>query len=58
MTDTPTPKPLLAVAGMVERLLCRLSLIVLPWSQRSQHESYLNGYREGLADGLRRGGTL
>lgn len=58
MSTTPTPKPLLAAAGLLERLLCRLAAGVLPWSNRSQHESYLHGYREGLADGLRRGGAL
>lgn len=54
MSQTTPPKPLLAAAGLAERLLTRLAAGVLPWSQRSQHDSYLEGYKDGLRDGLAR----
>ncbi len=43
-------KPLFAAAGLAKRLLIRLAAHLLPWSSRSQHESYLHGYRDGLRD--------
>lgn len=43
-------KPLFAAAGLLERLLCRLAAGVLPWSQRSQHDAYLAGWRDGAEE--------
>lgn len=40
-----------AAVGLAVTLAARL----LPWSNRSQHDAYLQGYREGLRDGVSRG---
>ena len=49
-----TPTPVLAALGLAERLLCRLAASLLPWSQRSQHDAWTQGYREALQDVARR----
>lgn len=51
-------KPLYAAVGLAERLLCRLAAGVLPWSQRSQHEAWISGQVDGLAQGAQRRADL
>ncbi len=43
-------KLLFAFAGLAEKAFTRLAAAALPWSNRSQHEAYLHGYRDGLRD--------
>jgi hypothetical protein len=47
-------KLLFALAGLAEKAVTRLAAACLPWSSRSQHESYLTGYRDGLRDAATR----
>jgi hypothetical protein len=49
-----TRDPLFVLVGLADRLLTRLCAVALPWSNRSQHDAYLHGYREGLKDGVTR----
>ncbi len=39
-----------AVAFVAARRLHRLAAVVLPWSDRSQHDAWRAGYLEGLRD--------
>ena len=49
-----TTAPLPALLGLLDCLLTRAASIALPWSNRSQHDAYLHGYRDGLRDGTTR----
>jgi len=39
-----------SVAFVVARRLHRIAAVVLPWSDRSQHDAWRAGYLEGLRD--------
>ncbi len=43
-------RPLFAALGLVDTALTRLAAHLLPWSNRSQHDAYLHGYRDGCRD--------
>jgi len=48
------PGPLLVALGIVDVLVRGALTRVLPWSNRSQHEAWKQGYMEGLAENVRR----
>ncbi len=39
-----------SVAFVVARRLHQLAAVILPWSDRSQHDAWRAGYLEGLRD--------
>lgn len=49
-----TTDPFLALLGLLDKALTKAAVLCLPWSSRSQHDSYLHGYRDGLRDGTSR----
>jgi predicted secreted protein len=49
-----TDRLLFAAYALAGKIWTRVCLFVLPWSSRSQHESYLHGYRDGLKDAATR----
>lgn len=49
-----TTTPLLVLLGLLDKAVTHLASVALPWSNRSQHDAYLHGYRDGLRDGVTR----
>ncbi len=43
-------KLLFAALDLTDTALTRLAAHLLPWSNRSQHDAYLHGYRDGCRD--------
>lgn len=39
-----------ALIGLAEHVLTRIASKMLPWSNRSQHDAYLHGYKDGIKD--------
>lgn len=54
MTVSTPPRPLLVALGIFDTLVRGALTRILPWSNRSQHDAWVQGYVEGLAENVRR----